>query len=160
MFRLILVLFVMLILAGGSIAVIKSITQRNQSSKPDYNNIARLERELFNPAPAMMIDNDIIEYDMSGRRISDVNAARAEYFKQKKIASAYEAYVQSVVRPDGFVDKYYTWTDPKTGATMGRREIVYAPLDRHGPGTQREMVEGSVKLPKIPTKKTGLLPRA
>lgn len=63
MIRVILVLFVMLVLAGGSIALIKSITQRHQASKPDYDNIARLEKELLDPK--------MLEFDMSGKPLGD-----------------------------------------------------------------------------------------
>ena len=148
MFRLILALFVMLVLAGGSIALIKSITQRHQARKPDYDNIASLEKELLDPK--------MLEFDMSGKPLGDdpyqhylyvkaqlANAERQlkmEQEKKERLLRAVEGmkvetdsfrpYVQTVERYDGSVDKYYTWTDPKTGATMGRREVVYDPLPR------------------------------
>ena len=146
MIRVFLMLFVMLILAGGSIAVIKSVTQRNQAEKPDYDNIARLEQELLGP--------QMLEYDMAGRPMMDdpyqqylherVQLAKAQK-ELKQIQEEKEKllrlvkgggpryapyHVKTIDHPDGFAENYYTWTDPKTGATMGRKEVVYDPLRR------------------------------
>ena len=132
----------MLVLAGGSIALIKSITQRHQARKPDYDNIARLEKELLDPK--------MLEFDMSGKPLGDdpyqhylyvkVQLAKverelkeAEVKREAMAKSIYqmkslEPHVRFVDRNDGFMDKYSTWTDPKTGATMGHREVVYNKL--------------------------------